>query len=227
MIEIIKNIIEGMGLTFNYGNPSQINYYLHNTDYSQSADNITAFCYLLTDANYENGKTRATIAVFFSKLMDFDFDGSQAIAVQKACEDKAKEFLTIVSHGNVLRYSDARFQYGYNDFAENVGWCAVRAVYEIGADCLQFSSKRPKISIRVVDVNKEFVIAEIYASESNASLTSISYDDANANYTIINVKFGDEDTIWMVRITNPEDNGKHSVFAIINGWITNVEQFMI
>lgn len=227
MIEVIKNIIEGMGLTFNYGNPSQINYYLHNTNYSQSADNITAFCYLLTDANYENGKTRATVAVFFSKLMDFDFSGQQAIDSQKACEEKAKQFLNIIANGNVITYTDARFQYGYNDFAENVGWCAVRALFEIDSDCVQFSSKKPKIGIYVKDVNKEFIIAEIYASDSDATLTAIGYDDANANYTIINAKFGDADTIWTVRIINPEDNGEHSVFAIVNGWITNIEQFKI
>ena len=149
MISAIKNIIENqMGMTFNYGNPSQINYYLHNTDYSQSVDNITAFCYLLTDANYENGKTRATIAVFFSKLMDFDFDASQAIAVQKDCEDKAKEFLNIVAQGNILRYSDARFQYGYNDFAENVGWCAVRAVFEVMTpDCVPWKQMKALIPL--------------------------------------------------------------------------------
>jgi len=141
MISAIKTIIQGMGLSWNYGNPSQINYYLQNTDYSASADGITAFCYLITESAYSNGKERATIAVFFSKLMPFDFNGDQAIQVIEDCKSKAKQFLNIVANGNVLSYTDARLQCGYDDYAENVGWCAVRATFEImQADCEEWKA---------------------------------------------------------------------------------------
>lgn len=136
MIEKIKAIIDSMGIPFRYGNPSQINYYLNNVDYAAAPDGVAAYCYLLTDSEYVNGKERATIAVFFSKLIPFDFNGSEAVSITDDCKAKAKEFLHQVSIGNSLTYQDARFQYGYNDFAENVAWCAVRAVFEVSeADC--------------------------------------------------------------------------------------------
>lgn len=139
MIAKIKAIIDSMGIPFRYGNPSQINYYLNNVDYAAAPDGVAAYCYLLTDSEYINGKERATIAVFFSKLIPFDFNGSEAVSVTDDCKAKAKEFLHQVAIGNSLTYQDARFQYGYNDFAENVAWCAVRAVFEVTeADCYEF-----------------------------------------------------------------------------------------
>lgn len=144
MITRIKAIIESMGIPFRYGNPSQINYYLNNVDYAAAPDGVAAYCYLLTDSEYVNGKERATIAVFFSKLISFDFNGSEAVSVTDDCKAKAKEFLHQVAIGNSLIYQDARFQYGYNDFAENVAWCAVRAVFELTeADCWNIPDYKP------------------------------------------------------------------------------------
>lgn len=144
MIAKIKAIIESMGIPFRYGNPSQINYYLNNVDYAAAPDGVAAYCYLLTDSEYVNGKERATIAVFFSKLIDFDFSGSDAVSVTDICKAKAKEFLHLVATGNTLTFTDSRLQYGYNDFAENVAWCAVRAVFEVSeADCWPMTDYRP------------------------------------------------------------------------------------
>lgn len=141
MITTIKNIIQGMGLPFRYGNPSQINRYLQDVDYSAATDGIAAYCYLITESTYENGKERATLAVFFSKLMPFDFNGDQAVQVTDACKAKAKEFLHIVEAGNQLTVGDIRLQYGYDDFAENVGWCALRATFGMAAaDCVPWKT---------------------------------------------------------------------------------------
>lgn len=144
MIEKIKAIIDSMGIPFRYGNPSQINYYLNSGDYAAAPDGVAAYCYLLTDSEYINGKERATIAVFFSKLIDFDFKGSDAVSVTDTCKEKAKQFIHAVEVGNSLTCSDVRFQYGYGDFAENVAWCAVRAVFEVSeADCWPMPDYRP------------------------------------------------------------------------------------
>lgn len=148
MIDKIKAIIESMGIPFRYGNPSQINYYINNVDYAASPDGVAAYCYLLTDSEYVNGKERATIAVFFSKLIDFDFSGSDAVSVTDICKDKAKQFIHAVEVGNSLTCSDVRFQYGYNDFAENVAWCAVRAVFEVSeADCWPWKQLKALIPV--------------------------------------------------------------------------------
>ena len=152
MIERIKAIIDDMGVPFRYGNPSQINYYLNNVDYSAAPDGVAAFCYLVTDSEYVNGKERATIAVFFSKLIDFDFNGSDAVSVTDTCKEKAKQFIHAVEVGNSLTCSEVRFQYGYNDFAENVAWCAVRAVFEVSeSDCWPLPDYRPSEVVLVPD----------------------------------------------------------------------------
>lgn len=144
MIEKIKAIIDSMGIPFRYGNPSQINYYLNNVDYAAAPDGVAAYCYLLTDSEYVNGKERATIAVFFSKLIDIDFNGSEAVSVTDDCKAKAKEFLHLVATGNTLNYTDSRLQYGYGDFADNVAWCAVRAVFEVSeSDCWPLPDYKP------------------------------------------------------------------------------------
>lgn len=144
MIQRIKAIIESMGIPFRYGNPSQINYYLNNLDYAAAPDGVAAYCYLLTDSEYVNGRERATIAVFFSKLIDFDFSGSDAVSITDICKAKAKQFIHAVEVGNSLNFTDVRFQYGYNDFAENVAWCAVRAVFGVSeADCWPMTDYRP------------------------------------------------------------------------------------
>lgn len=157
MIEKIKAIIDDMGVPFRYGSPNQINYYLNNVDYAAAPDGVAAYCYLLTDSEYINGKERATIAVFFSKLIDFDFDGQQALNATDICKAKAKEFLHQVAIGNSLTYQDARFQYGYNDFAENVAWCAVRAVFEVSeADCWPLPDYMPT----EVVINNDWLIYE-------------------------------------------------------------------
>lgn len=148
MIQKIKAIIDSMGLPFRYGNPSQINYYLNNMDYAAAPDGVAAYCYLLTDSEYVNGKERATIAVFFSTLIDFDFDGQQALNATDICKAKAKDFLNQVAIGNFLTYQDARFQCGYNDFAENVAWCAVRAVFEVSeSDCWPWKQLKALIPV--------------------------------------------------------------------------------
>lgn len=137
MITRIKAIIDSMGLPFRYGNPSQINYYLQNVDYAAAPDGVAAYCYLLTDSEYVNGKEGGNVAVFFSTLIDFDFDGQQALNATDMCKAKAKEFLPKVAQSNLIRYDGARFQYGYDDFAENVAWCAVRAYFEdMVPDCV-------------------------------------------------------------------------------------------
>lgn len=130
MIQQIKQIITDLGIEFRYGNPSQINEYLQHVDYSSTAGGVAAYCYLLTDTEYTNGKEGGNVAVFFSTMIDFDFDGQQALNATDICKAKAKEFLQKVAESNLIRYEGARFQYGYDDFAENVAWCAVRAYFE-------------------------------------------------------------------------------------------------
>lgn len=137
MIQQIKQIVTELGIEFRYGNPAQINEYLQHVDYSSTSGGVAAYCYLLTDTEYTNGKEGGNVAVFFSTLIDFDFDGQQALNATDICKAKAKEFLQKVAESNLIRYDGARFQYGYDDFAENVAWCAVRAYFEdMVPDCV-------------------------------------------------------------------------------------------
>ena len=148
MIQLIKQIITDLGIQFRYGNPAQINEYLQHVDYSATAGGVAAYCYLLTDTEYTNGKEGGNVAVFFSTLIDFDFDGQQALNATDICKAKAKEFLQKVAESNLIRYEDARFQYGYDDFAENVAWCAVRAYFEdMVPDCVPWKQLKSLIPV--------------------------------------------------------------------------------
>lgn len=145
-----------MGLPFRYGNPYQINYYLQNVDYSQAQDGVAAFCYLVTDTIYENGKEQAVLAIFFSKLMSLDFNGQQAWQTTEDCKAKAKDFLNLIAAGNILSYSGARFQFGYNDYAENIGWCSVRANFEMMMpDCVPMTEEESEEESEEDDDNNE------------------------------------------------------------------------
>lgn len=146
MIQQIKQIITDLGIEFRYGNPAQINEYLQHVDYSATAGGVAAYCYLLTDTEYTNGKEGGNVAVFFSTLIYFDFDGQQALNATDICKAKAKEFLQKVAESNLIKYEGARFQYGYDDFAENVAWCAVRAYFEdMVPDCVAWKQLKALI----------------------------------------------------------------------------------
>lgn len=121
-----------------YGNPAHINRMMHDTDFASSNEQTAVYCYLITAAETMAAHDRVTVGVFFARLCDFDFDPKGLLPVQMALMDTAKRMLADLTSGNVIGYDDpVRWQFGYDDFAENVAWVCARVTFmDLAADCV-------------------------------------------------------------------------------------------
>lgn len=133
-----------------YGNPAHINRMMHDTDFAASAEQTAVYCYLITAAETMEARDRVTVGVFFARLCDFDFDPKGLLTVQMALMDTAKRMLSDLTAGNVIGYDDpVRWQFGYDDFAENVAWVCARVTFmDLAADCVPM----PIPTVEVVSV---------------------------------------------------------------------------
>lgn len=124
------------GISALYGSPEQVNAMMQDTDFSTSKDGTVVYCHLITDSETTGGRDAATVAVYFCRLCDFDFDGEQLLPVQEALKDTGKQLLHYIAQGNGMSYDGVRWQYGYDDYAENVAWVCLRVTLTaLAADC--------------------------------------------------------------------------------------------
>lgn len=121
-----------------YGNPSHINRMMSDIDYSACTDGVAVFAHLITSSETAGGRDRSTVGVFFSRLCDFDFDPEALLDVQRQLQDIGKVMLADMLAGNEFDYSDpVRWQYGYDDYADNVAWVCLRLTAEaLAVDCV-------------------------------------------------------------------------------------------
>lgn len=129
-----------------YGNPAHINRMMHDTDFAASAEQTAVYCYLITAAETMEARDRVTVGVFFARLCEFDFDPKGLLPVQMELMDTAKRMLSDLTAGNVIGYDDpVRWQFGYDDFAENVAWVCARVTFmDLAADCVPMPRPEPK-----------------------------------------------------------------------------------
>lgn len=141
-IDEILKYARAQGFAACYGNAAQINDYLTDVDFSSAKDGICVYCYLITDVEVINDRESANIAVYFASLCDFDFNGEQILPLQERLKAESKKMLHTLTECQPLRYTQApRWQFGYNDFAENVCWCALRVRIEsLVNDCYEFEN---------------------------------------------------------------------------------------
>lgn len=119
-----------------YGSPEQVNGMITDTPFSSSQDGTVVFCHLITDSETIDGRDTATVAVYFCRLCDFDFDGENLLPVQEELKDTGKQLLLHIERGNMMAYDGVRWQYGYDDYAENVAWVCLRVTLTaLSADC--------------------------------------------------------------------------------------------
>ena len=119
-----------------YGTPEQVNAMMQDTDFAASDSGTVVFCHLITDSETNDGRDTATVAVYFCRLCDFDFDGEQLLPVQEELKDTGKRLLLHIERGNAMAYDGVRWQYGYDDYAENVAWVCLRVTLTaLAADC--------------------------------------------------------------------------------------------
>lgn len=119
-----------------YGSPEQVNAMMQDTDFAASDGGTVLFCHLITDSETTDGRDTATVAVYFCRLCDFDFNGEDLLPVQEELKDTGKQLLHDIAIGNVMTYDGVRWQYGYDDYAENVAWVCLRVTLTaLAADC--------------------------------------------------------------------------------------------
>lgn len=124
------------GISAIYGSPEQINAMMQDTDFSASDNGTVVFCHLITDSETMGGRDTATVAVYFCRLCDFDFDGENLLPVQEELKNTGKRLLLNIERGNDMAYDGVRWQYGYDDYAENVAWVCLRVTLTaLAADC--------------------------------------------------------------------------------------------
>jgi hypothetical protein len=124
------------GFSALYGTPEQVNEMMTSTDFGASQDGTVMYCHLITDSETDSGRDSATVAVYFCRLCDFDFDGEGLLPVQEELKDTGKALLHDIALGNYMSYDGVRWQYGYDDYAENVAWVCLRVTLTaLSADC--------------------------------------------------------------------------------------------
>lgn len=137
---IIDKILEWArerGYTAVYGSAGQVNEMLNNTPFAASKDGVLFSMHLVTDSATVDGRDTAVVAVYFASLCDFDFDGESLLPEQERLKDIGKELLNDIRTGNEMTYADPRWQYGYDDYAENVCWVCLRVTLTASAaDCV-------------------------------------------------------------------------------------------
>ena len=119
-----------------YGSPEQVNAMMQDTDFSDSDGGTVLYCHLITDSETMDGRDTATVAVYFCRLCDFDFDGEGLLPMQEELKNTGKRLLLYIERGNEMAYEGVRWQYGYDDYAENVAWVCLRVTLTaLSADC--------------------------------------------------------------------------------------------
>jgi hypothetical protein len=120
------------------------------TDFSASTDGVCVFAHLLTASDYDpSGHDRHNLAIYFATLTPFDFDTDTIDQVTDGLHVRAKSLLSYIQQGNAFGWDGARFQYGYDDYAENVAWCCLRVTLTaLTADCVPMPDK---YNLRILD----------------------------------------------------------------------------
>lgn len=125
------------GYTAVYGSPEQINEVLTAVPFADSKDGTVVVMHLITASETVDGHDRATLAVYFASLCPFDFNGEILLPEQERLKNVGKALLNDIRTGNKTAYSDPRWQYGYDDYAENVCWVCLRVTLTaMAADCV-------------------------------------------------------------------------------------------
>lgn len=126
------------GFSALYGTPEQVNEMMTSTDFGASQNGTVMYCHLITDSETIDGRDTATLAIYFCRLCDFDFNGEDLLSVQEELKDPGKRLLLHIERGNEMAYDGVRWQYGYDDYSENVAWVCLRVTLTaLAADCNQ------------------------------------------------------------------------------------------
>ena len=145
-MNIVAKLLElarGRDYTALYGTHYQINDFMNDSDFSKSKNGTVVYMYLITGLSMVNGRYRTEVGIFFARLCDFDFNTEATLEITEELKEEAAALLKCVNEGNEIRtVGNVRYQFGYDDFAENVVWCCARVtVEECAAVCVPFGER--------------------------------------------------------------------------------------
>ena len=143
-----------------YGSPEQVNEMLTSVPFADYKDGTAVIMHLVTDSETYNGHDRAIVAVYFASLCPFDFNGESLLSEQERLKSIGKELLNDIRTGNTIAYEYPRWQYGYDDYAENVCWVCLRVTLTaLAADCVPLPMPEPPVfeMIPLPDIAAEFI----------------------------------------------------------------------
>lgn len=182
-----------------YGNPSHINRMMSDVDYSQCTDGVAVFAHLITSGETAGGRDRSTAGIFFSKLCDFDFDPEALLNVQQDLQDIGKTMLADMLAGNGFDYSDpVRWQYGYDDYADNVAWVCLRITAEaLAVDCvpLEIPGREPARWITRTITSPDWQFPHLEYDEENHEFSAICLV-VSEPYQGVTAKLNGEDVLF-------------------------------
>ena len=130
-VKEILNYFRNNGYLATYGSMAMINEALNGMKFQNSNNKIVIFVTLITNGSNEQGHDRADLSVYAAKLCDFDFNSESLLAEQETMMDVLKKMLFCMNEGNKIHpVGSPRWQFGYDDFAENVVWTCCRVSFE-------------------------------------------------------------------------------------------------
>lgn len=140
IVQALIRLLRDAGFETRYGTAYQINDYLTDVDFSQSRGETVAYMHLITSLSSVNGRERGEFSVYFARLCDFDFNGEDLLDVQEELKGYGEELIRAATCGNEVKVlGNARWQFGYDDFAENVFWACLRVTVESTTEeCIPF-----------------------------------------------------------------------------------------
>lgn len=143
-IDYILQWSRGRGYSAVYGSPEQVNEMLTSVPFSESKDGTAVVMHLVTASETVDGHDRAVVAVYFASLCPFDFVGEALLPEQERLKMIGKKLLNDIRTGNVLTYDNPRWQYGYDDYSENVAWVCLHVTLTVSAaDCVPILPPAP------------------------------------------------------------------------------------
>lgn len=144
-----------------YGSPEQVNEMLTSVPFEDSNDGTAVIMHLVSDSETYNGHDRAIVAVYFASLCPFDFNGESLLPEQERLKNIGKALLLDIRSGNSIAYEYPRWQYGYDDYAENVAWCCLRVtITALAADCVPMPGPPTPAAVSVPKAAFEWLLSQ-------------------------------------------------------------------
>lgn len=198
------------GYTAVYGSPEQVNEMLTGVPFADSNDGTAVIMHLVADSETYNGHDRAIVAVYFASLCPFDFNGESLLPEQERLKNIGKDLLNDIRTGNVLAYEYPRWQYGYDDYAENVCWVCLRVTLTaLAADCVPLPMPEPPV-LEMIPLPE--IAAELIKQSSGGQ-----YEGTIRDNVLAEVMANGSITVCFVGVTQEYSGGNADTYVTING----------